>query len=84
MLLARKVENLLAESDEYAATYFTEHSTKMNFQLQPGVKFACVAFEDVAIDHSLSKPLSLGEGLWTFPEHLLISTMVGGSRSEIS
>ena len=52
MLLARKVENLLAESDEYAATYFTEHSTKMNFQLQPGVKFACVAFEDVAIDHS--------------------------------
>lgn len=41
----------------------------MNFHLQPGVKFACVAFEDVAIDHSLSKPLSLGEGLWTLPEH---------------
>ena len=41
----------------------------MDFHLQPGEKFACVAFENLEIDHSLSTPLSLGQGLWTLPEH---------------
>ncbi|HXT65439.1 MAG TPA: hypothetical protein VN657_01525 [Nitrospiraceae bacterium] len=41
----------------------------MDFHLQAGEKFACVAFENLAIDDSLSKPVSLGEGLWTLPEH---------------
>lgn len=41
----------------------------MDFHLQPGEKFACAAFENLATDHSLSQPLSLGEGLWVLPEH---------------
>ncbi len=41
----------------------------MDFHLQAGEKFACIAFENLAIDDSLSKPVSLGEGLWTLPEH---------------
>ena len=41
----------------------------MDFHLQTSEKFACIAFENLAIDGSLSKPVSLGEGLWTLPEH---------------
>jgi hypothetical protein len=41
----------------------------MDFHLQAGEKFACIAFENLATDDSLSKPISLGEGLWTLPEH---------------
>jgi hypothetical protein len=41
----------------------------MNFVLKTGDKFACIAFENLAVDDSLSRPLSLGEGLWTLPEH---------------
>lgn len=41
----------------------------MDFHLQAGEKFACIAFENLAIDDSLSKPVSLGEGFWTLPEH---------------
>lgn len=41
----------------------------MDFHLQPAEKFACIAFENLAIDSSLSRPISLGEGLWTLPKH---------------
>src|SRR6267143_6960813 len=41
----------------------------MDFHLQAGEKFACIAFENLAIDDSLSMPVSLSEGLWTLPEH---------------
>ena len=41
----------------------------MDFHLQAGEKFACIAFENLAIDDSLSKPVSLSEGVWTLPEH---------------
>jgi|CXWL01.1.fsa_nt_gi hypothetical protein len=41
----------------------------MDFKLKTGDKFSCIAFENLAIDDSLSKPLSLGDGLWTLPTH---------------
>ncbi len=41
----------------------------MDFHLETGEKFSCIAFENLRIDDSLSKPLSLGDGLWTLPKH---------------
>ena len=41
----------------------------MDFDLKTGEKFACIAFEKLPIDDSISDPLSLGDGLWTLPKH---------------
>jgi len=37
------------------------------FEVKPSEKFACFAFENIAVDNSLSAPLELGEGLWVLP-----------------
>ena len=41
----------------------------MDFQLKTGEKFSCIAFENLRIDDSISKPLSLGDGIWILPKH---------------
>lgn len=41
----------------------------MDFDLKTGEKFACIAFEKLPIDDSISNPLSLGDGLWTLLKH---------------
>jgi hypothetical protein len=41
----------------------------MDFQLKPGDKFCCIAFDKVAIDRSLGNAVDLGEGMWALPNH---------------